>query len=357
MLQQPSLIQVGITLEDIVKAYKEIVANTEAINRITADPLFLIMSKLDPKSVLKTCESTKQFARLCRNPKLFSALMRVHYPNYFETDNPREQYIAITNGLETTYRMKRKISAADFDEKSYWTEFENPVQYGKTQAPWNIPGFKLKGLSTIEFEKLMGPGYVPGSLLTNIHNQLHTIIGNARRAETQTTPEEIQKLYEAGKVTDEMLQYGKPEEYFQDHDTEVVFAVKGYPIPRGIRAWLLILQSHAAGVEDKVEVFKSKSALAQHFIEHEYPALLQVFIDEFLDNVPPEEFEDLEALDDARRKAAIFASPAWKFDLESRALPYPFTKENVYEYIMENDRLEASPNSERNSWLFREVTF
>ena len=105
MLQQPQILNAGLTRDDLLKAYYEIEANTAAINRITADPLFLILTKLDPKEVLKTCSLTGQFARLCQNLNLFGALMRLHYPNSFETANPKEQYKAITMGLETTYRL------------------------------------------------------------------------------------------------------------------------------------------------------------------------------------------------------------------------------------------------------------
>lgn len=370
MVQQPMLTQAGINREDLLKAWNEIEANTRAINSITADPLFLIMSRLDPKSVLRTCETTNQFARLCRNPNLFSALMRIHYPNSFETANPREQYKAITMDLETTYRMRRKHVDSPGDMiGDYWTTFENPIQYGKTQYPWNIPRFKFKHLSFNDYDILLGPGYVP-LRLEYIRNEVNRARGSPTpypQLQSSVTKllnlsrDELGKLHEAGKLTASMIEDDKPEDYRQDHDVEVVFSIKGYPIPHGSTARLLILQSHSADIEDKVELFKSKEALAESFIRKEYPELLRVLLEEFNDNLD-EDSElarrlDYEGTTAELNIAMILSSPEWKADILQRGLPYPFTPENVYRYIMENDQLQAHPLSERNSWLFREVTF
>lgn len=359
MLQQPQILKVNLTRDDLLKAYYEIEANTAAINRITADPLFLILTRLEPREVLKTCGLTRQFARLCQNPNLFAALMHLHYPNSFETTNPKEQYKAITMGLETTYRIARDNTIVDKDGREYWTTFKNPVQYGKTQLPHRIPGFKLT-LSISDLKRFLGPGYIPESIrhLIGQENSILYRYVSQNGLGFQTSPEEIEKLFAAGKISQYQLEGGRPENYLADHDTEVVFSVKGYPITAGTKAWLLILESHAAGIEDTVQVFKTKEALAKSFIENEYPQLKQTLADNFAGND-----EDGGALglspdhgpDEIER--VLIPSPQWRAYIQDAQLPYPFTAENVYKYLMDNDHIQIYPNSERDSWLLNEVTF
>lgn len=357
MLIQPQILKANLTRDDLLKAYREIEANTAAINRITADPLFLILIKLEPKEVLKTCGLTGQFARLCQNPNLFAALMRLHYPNSFETTNPKEQYKAITAGFKTTYRVTRDESVVDKDGGEYWTTFKNPVQYGKTQLPHRIPGFKLKVYSIEDLRRLVGPGYIPTALrqlLDKEDSNLYSYVMNQGR-DFEVTPEEVEKLYAAGKISDYQLQEGRAENYLADHDTEVVFSVKGYPIPAGTKAWLLILESHAAGIEDTVQVFKTKEALAKSFIENEYPDLKRTLIDIFADDNEQLNLNVDPTPDEIER--VLLPSSQWKAYIEDAQLPYPFTTDKVYAYLMDNDHIQAHPNSERDSWLLREVTF
>jgi hypothetical protein len=363
ILEQPQVLQAGITSDDVVKAYLEIKANTEAIKLITADPLFLIMSRLDPKSVLRTCETTNQFARLCRNPNLFSALMRVHYPDSFVTSNPKEQYIAITMGLETTYRLGRDQSISVGGDQ-YWTTFERtPVQYEKTQLLVKVPGFKLKHLSQENIQLLLGEGYVPPRLRP-FTGYTERMIVNYKHEKIlpeieKLSQDELIKLYEAGKLPDWLIEYSLPKDYMADHDTEIVFRIKGYPIHHGTTAWLLILQSHSAGIEDKVEVFKTKEDLATYFIEHEYPDFLAVVIEEYLDSFYEEGNFNADDVDVTPEGIAIIMSTKrWEDWIKSSTLlPYPFTPESVYEHILESDELKIREQSRRNWWLFREVIF
>ena len=324
ILSQPQIISAGLTRDDLLRAYYEIEANTEAINKITKDPLFLIMIELPPRDVLTACQTTRQFARLCNNPSLFSALMSFHYPDFFETSDPKEQYKAITLGLETTYRLGRDDSIEDSDGREFWTTFKNPIQYGKTQAPWNIPGFK--------FQRSLW--------------QINTL----------TTDDEIQKLIASGKLTQDQIDEGKPEDYHQDHDTEVVFSIKGYPIPTGTKAWLLILESHAYGIEDKVWAFKTKDALARWFIDNQYADFKTVLVDSFLDDIDEDDFLRIEGNPEEIDRF-LQNSPQWKAYVDDHHLPYPFTRENVYKYLMAGDHIQIHPDSDRNSWLLREVTF
>lgn len=355
MLQQPSLVQANINREDVFKAYYEIEANTQAINRITADPLFLVMAKLDPKSVLRTCETTSQFRRLCQNSGLFVALMRTHYPYNFETINPKEQYIAITFGLETTYRMQRTRITADSTDV-YWNEFENPIQYGKTQLPQNIPGFELKISDVYSLNQILGHGYVPVSLRHLIGQTYTTVWDYFWKAPPGfgVLPDEVTKLLESGKINRDGVRYGRPKEYIGDYDTEVVFTIEGYPIPPGTKAWALIMEAEDA--ENQARVFKTKEDLARFFIEDEYLAFERGIIAGFL--IVEDPYGDLGfKLTSQDLEGISSLSSQWKTYIQELQLPYPMRPENVYQYILENDHIQSSPEYRHSSWFIRKVTF
>lgn len=359
MLKQPQVLKANLTREDLLKAYYEIQANTAAINAVTADPLFLILNKLDPKEVLKTCGLTGQFARLCQNPNLFATLMRLHYPNNLETANPKEQYKAITMGLETTYRIARGDRVVNKDGREYFTTFKDPVQYGKTQLRHRIPGFKLKLYGIEDVKRFLGLGYIPLALRQLVGQEdsvLYSYIINQSTNFT-ATPEEVEKLYAAGEISDYQLQEGKPDDYLADYGTEVVFSVKGYPIPAVTKAWLLILESHAACIEDEVQVFKTKEALAKSFIQNEYPLFKERLIENFSTIINDELLDLIDGLEPEEAEKVLLPTPQWKTYLERAQLPHPFSPKKVYQYLLQNDHIQIFPDSERDSWLLREVTF
>ena len=73
------------------------------IQNVSQDELFLILSKTDPKSVLSLCQTSQRFAALCRNEKLWKRLLKVHFPQFPETNTPRQQFQALANGIVTSY--------------------------------------------------------------------------------------------------------------------------------------------------------------------------------------------------------------------------------------------------------------
>ena len=70
---------------------------------LDANALYEILARLDPQSVLKTCQTNNQFRNLCQNPHIFYRLMQLHYPDVPINKNPKKQYIDITEGKYTTY--------------------------------------------------------------------------------------------------------------------------------------------------------------------------------------------------------------------------------------------------------------
>ncbi|MBA3757064.1 MAG: hypothetical protein H0X02_12945 [Nitrosomonas sp.] len=359
MLQQPSLVQAGITREEVLKAYHEIEANTQAINRITADPLFVIMTRLDPRSVLRACETTSQFRRLCNNPNLFSALLRVHYPNNFETNNPKEQYIAITMGLETYYRVPIEVEL-DENDIIKLVFVGAPVQIGKTKLPHHIPDFKVHLDDPASLDILLGPGYVPPILqplleLEAYERMMYQVQHHA--TEFQFSPQEAEELYRAGKLTDEVQLL--PAEYQPEPGVSVVFKVKGYRIPPGNHGWLYVLEDPYSPSENKTIFFKTKGALVEYFMDDEYMLFAQTAINEFFQLQPDydEQQVDWNVDIDEIFKRLDASTPEWKFYLQRLGLPQPLNRLTTRKHLLLEETVALNFDAESESWLFPKVNF
>lgn len=94
---------------------------------LTFDALFLILQKLSPKAILNLCLSSENFERkYCRNQDFWQRLISYFFPNSFHTDNPRDQYRALTEGVITPYYIvddhfefdTAYLNLEDPDEKS-----------------------------------------------------------------------------------------------------------------------------------------------------------------------------------------------------------------------------------------------
>lgn len=314
MLQQPSLISTGITRDVILRVFDEIDLNTRAINQITGDPLFLILARLDPKSALRTCETTKKFQRLCQNPMLFSALMRTHYPLYFETNNPKEQYKAITMALETKYLL-RGVPGDHTGEL-----FENhPIKVGKTELPHHVSGFRLTPCSVDDIYNLLGPGYVP-QVMQRLLGKDDEIIYKyylAYRGGIPTNTEELDKMYEAGKLSEFMIRRGMLFANGVRRLSDLVFEIKGYPIPAGSNAWLLVQKPPDLTERPKISVFKTKEDLARTFADENYDRLFAEIIESSLEEHPY--MANRKALYDYVMTEDFFLFYAW-------------SRENVYDF-------------------------
>lgn len=384
ILAHPLLIDNNVGREDVMLIYQEqINRSTIALASFGRDPLMLVLLASKPKDTLSLCETSPAFARLCADPNTFRVLLARHYPSAFETANPRNQYTALANGFETIYLLERDDSLDEGDD-GFWETFKPPVQLAPTQKPWLLPGWKYKpDLSSPHFWlRMMGPGYIPAvysnfigkfmmpgyklslSLETTPQNfflplrivdsvkkrkfnsgdDVHEVLG------LQLSIDEIEKLFEAGKLTDSELVDGKPEGLRSNHDKNVVFVVKGNPIPRGTWAWLLIWQSNTALMDDEVTVYKTKEELVADFVKDNFENLLDILIDEFKDT--SEEYPDLP-------NEVIAGSKAFNDYLVQQGHLAPFTRDNMTAYCMASDHffLHPDPNFERNRWLFRHVQF
>lgn len=81
-----------------------------AINSLDSAVITEILINLHPKNVISSAFICRKFASAARNRQVFQKLLETHYPSAFLTSNPRQQYIAITEGVETTYRILNLVS-------------------------------------------------------------------------------------------------------------------------------------------------------------------------------------------------------------------------------------------------------
>lgn len=88
------------------EAAQNFVVTTFAI--LSVDSISEILKNLDPEDVLALCE-LYEMKDICSNEKIWQNMMRVNYPGFQFTENPREQFIALTNGSYTTFVAEFKI--------------------------------------------------------------------------------------------------------------------------------------------------------------------------------------------------------------------------------------------------------
>lgn len=77
-----------------------------ALTDLPRDVIEVIVMRMTPKSVANLCLTSTRFAKVCRNEELWKRLMKLHYPDFDLTDNPRGQFVAIANGKVTKYEVR-----------------------------------------------------------------------------------------------------------------------------------------------------------------------------------------------------------------------------------------------------------
>lgn len=329
-------------------------ANIEiGLNDMTADPLFLILARCHPLDVLRICQINKRFQLMCQNPVLFRALIRVHYPDAFEADTPKEQYKALMGRFETTYKIPYM---------EYPRSIGDPVQHGITQWPHHIPDFKIIAKEWTDRQLLLGPGYIPkclGQYVTDKQKEEYIRYANYR---VTADPEEIDELFRAGKLNESIIRAGKSYA-FKELENVRMLSLPGYSIPRGTKAWLLIPKDDYDIPECRSFIFKTKEEMAKYLVEWKYDKTLRLKCYFFLDgqqhgfdltygNSTEEDFRQLVNCREFQTQSALDDG---RF----------FTEENLYSYILEHDEVwlaldEQLTSSEiivDNTWLFKEVTF
>jgi hypothetical protein len=70
---------------------------------LNKDELIKIMENLDSKTIGRLCSVSKKFERICSDPSFWKRLIRSQFPNEDIENDPRAQYIELTDSRVTTY--------------------------------------------------------------------------------------------------------------------------------------------------------------------------------------------------------------------------------------------------------------
>lgn len=93
--------------DDGIREYvRQMILNTEELQRLNNDALGKILALSTPKDILHLCQTNKRFAATCASPETFKMLLNKYYPTASYTNDPRAQFVAITNGVKTFYKIK-----------------------------------------------------------------------------------------------------------------------------------------------------------------------------------------------------------------------------------------------------------
>lgn len=141
-----TMLERGLRLDDL-QMLKDELDQQKRFNLLDKGALTMILLNLHPRDVLATCRTQRQYAAVCQDPQIFKRLLTEHYPGAFFTNDPHKQYVAITNGIQTTYL---------FPWIRDGSEYERPVQIGKSGRPEDIPGWSLYGVDTSSYNNLIG---------------------------------------------------------------------------------------------------------------------------------------------------------------------------------------------------------
>lgn len=101
-----------------------------------------ILRDLSPRDVLKTCQMNVQYQQTCRDPTIFNTLLLKHYPQAFATDNPKRQYIALTQGVQTIYSLY-------ITDDGYEAQLYHKASQPEYASTWNLDTLGLEYIESL----------------------------------------------------------------------------------------------------------------------------------------------------------------------------------------------------------------
>lgn len=300
--------------EKIKKEIRQIILNTEGLNKLHRDVLEKIFAISSPKDILNLCQTNEKFAKTCRDPEVFIRLLDRFYPNAVYTEDPRKQFIAITEGLKTFYRMdvdgdpEMVIDRGDGVSKF---NFFEPKLIHKPSRIEDIEGWSVENMS--DFSR---------------------------------------SNWENGKRDDYYLLQGLPAEEYEpglnlykpdDEAKFLNFYVDGLEIPKGETLFILLY----TGIEAvfTVQVFKSREAIANYYVTL-YDPYLRSLLELFFDSIEIDLYElygDEFPHNNNDAQLAIIEQNGYtsKYNtfLKELGVRIPFTKESMREQALHDENL------------------
>lgn len=302
-----------------------------------------IILELDPRSIISLCSSNRKVNYICENAALFHDLMQIYYPKYPVTNDPKYQFIYLTNkfGIIGVSDVDKQI-VLKLDPESIL----NLCKSGQYSRLCKDETF---------FRQLIKIHY-PYSQITNTPKRQFIAITSGVKTNyfidvDQYTSNAIigtnGNIY-AGYIFSNdaylaSLNYTVNETNFTypDADSEIlVFSILGLQPNNGDMYWLQV-KSDFNGIY--VEVFLSKEEAINYFLNAEY--------DDILDNIITFYFEDMHDRDDINEQleekyflnGSFEYSDKFKYFLEQHNYPIDITKQGLFDYIFSKSFFNYKP--------------
>jgi hypothetical protein len=107
----------------------------ETFGKLDKDSISIIFKELSPQDALSLCRTNARFAEICRNEDFFRLLMRMHFPFFPVTDTPKQQYIALTNGIIHKYVIFPEVNHEGYEiEDNNGTEVNLTNDFSKSKV-------------------------------------------------------------------------------------------------------------------------------------------------------------------------------------------------------------------------------
>ncbi len=352
-----------------------------------------ILLRLEPYDVLSTCQTDTRYAKVCSDRQVFRTLLETHYPDAFLTNNPHQQYAAITEGVETTYVLDpntngargthaRKLalpqkpelipgwSFTSVNRNSILGFINNPIFLARLSTE-NLKYMrenvihKITRLTDKVLKRLDDVQYRQQMYLDFIEEQFKKFIIDYRKLGIDRIVDDVKfqqvlKEYMTDSMDDiqsltedlensirKLLEKGRPLMY----QVPGSFIIKGNSIPEGTPAWAIIYRN--------VTAFKSREGLAFYIIKNEYTGIIRHYYRAFRKFTDENHFQDEGifnlSIQDQIKSAAF---NAW-FQENNIVDPdlKDLTKESVYNYIMTHDHFLIGGSNAVYDFKFVRITF
>lgn len=400
-----NLVDKGLDEEDIKILKAEADSKSGELRRVLPENFALldknvlaqILANLAPREVVSNCGINRQFAHVCRDQDVFKFLLEKHYPYAFVTDNPHGQYVAITEGVETTYA----VHPVSVREGKYRTRQIGPPQKPELISGWSLskvglgrvlefinnPIFlgwldaedriyirqtvmpSVLKLSLTRLQSFTGSEYRKRTYLDLIEKKFKEFLAEYRRIGikgllsledvrafmSHHDEREFTSVVEQTEIAiEDFLTKGKPDQY-RNYSEGFITVVKGNSIPAGTKTWSIIRPHEERG---RILPFETREKMASYFIENYYGDLLASFFKGFFDfDISRHDLVEGQNLTATEEIIKTEMFKTW-FRENSKAHPelLDLSKQSVYNYAMTHDDFLASQTSLGTTY-FRQITF
>lgn len=321
----------------------------------------------------------------------------MHFPQAFETKDPKCQYIALATLRETPYIFREQ-----YIDDPREIEYMGLRKLGRTAQPWTRATWKYNSylVNAAFWRKLLSPGYVPEHfklfvqtfaenlfkdteidpsfpmdtekfiqiLVSNFNElRLRSLVpmgSNPPDTGLDLTSKDIEQLIHEGKISGEEVyqHFDLYNEFSNEIEIpidlfSIPFTIVGNPIPQGTETWTLI--AHDTQYLP-VNIFKTRQELALYFVENNYDGIFDILRVSFIETHSDDEqgYEDLEKLYNTFSNEQLGSLEIFNNHLQENVpgMPTPLTKINLYKHFMENSYFEIN-DDEYRLWLIRQIQF